>query len=140
MPVLRKLEQGVIEAERPFNDSIRNSNVIYYDLKALISKSNSSLVIAESEGKIVGSGHSLIKCSNPAFNHDNHAYMGFMFVDPEYRGQGINKRIIETLKNWGSAQGINDHYLEVYAKNAAAISAYQKIGFEPSLIEMKLNT
>lgn len=137
---LFELEQKVIEAERPFNGSIKTSNVRYYNIPALISESDSYLIVAEFDGKIIATGYSQIRESKQSLKHDRHAYLGFMFVDTDYRGQGINRRILEELILWGKSHGIGDHYLDVYAKNSSAISAYQKIGFESSVIEMKLSS
>jgi GNAT superfamily N-acetyltransferase len=62
-----------------------------------------------------------------------------MYVLPEYRGKGINKKIIEHLKNWASLQNIKELRLEVYYKNIPAIKAYEKIGFSKHMLEMRLN-
>ena len=61
-----------------------------------------------------------------------------MFVKPEYRGQGVNKAVLERLLAWSKDNGVADCYLDVYAENTAAIRAYEKAGFAGSLLEMKL--
>lgn len=137
---LKTLEQCVIEAERPFNNSIKAVGAHYYDLVDLITQDRSVVMVGESEGKIVATGYIQIRASKPSLDHDEHGYLGFMFVDPEFRGQGINKIMLNSLINWGNAKGISDFYLDVYAENASAISAYEKAGFSSSIIEMKLNT
>ena len=43
LPTLLKFEQGVIEEERPCNDSIRNSHVKYYDLDDFLADPNTCL-------------------------------------------------------------------------------------------------
>lgn len=139
LPFLREFEQGVIEEERPCNDSIKKSNVIYYDLEALLADPNTSLQLVELDGRVVGCGYVQLRPSEAAFVHDKHAYMGFMYVEPGARGQGVNKMIIESLISWSKDQGVNDFYLDVYTENAAAIRAYEKVGFTPVLVEMKLN-
>ena len=58
---------------------------------------------------------------------------------PEYRGQGINKKIIDALKKWTATQGINEFRLEVYYGNDSAIKAYEKIGFSRYSLEMRFN-
>lgn len=136
---LKALEQCVIEAERPFNNSIKTEGAFYYDLVDLITQDRSVVMIGESAGKIVATGYIQIRPSKPSLDHDEHGYLGFMYVKPEFRGQGINKTLLDSLINWGKAKGISDFYLDVYAENASAISAYEKAGFTPSIIEMKLN-
>ena len=59
-----------------------------------------------------------------------------MFVDPNYRGQGVNKLILDALKDWSKKQQVFHFSLEVYAGNQGAIRAYEKAGFKSNLIEM----
>jgi len=135
---LLDLEQEVVEAERPYNPSIKPKNAIYYDLKTLLTDSLSHLLVAESEGKIIGTGYAQIKTSKGSLKHDKHAYLGFMYVAPHCRGLGINKLIMEKLIDWSKQQNIYDLYLDVYADNDAAIKAYEKVGFVKSLVEMQM--
>ena len=136
---LQKLEQQIISAERPFNDSIRPDNAVYYDLDNLLTDDVSVLMVADLAGQIIATGYAQIRESKSSLKHNKHAYLGFMFVAAEFRGLGINKLIIETLIDWSKKQGVVDIYLDVYDANHAAIRAYQKVGFAKSKIEMKLN-
>ena len=136
---LLNLEQKVIEAERPFNNTIKSENAIYYDLNNLVADDASYLIVAELKGKIIGTGYAQIRESKKSLKHSKHAYLGFMYVEPDYRGLGINKLIIDNLIDWSKQQGIFDLYLDVYDGNDAAIRAYEKVGFSKSLVEMKIN-
>jgi len=139
LPILKGFEQGIIAAERPFNDCLKPGNICYYDIGALIADENSSVVVAEDNGVIVGSGYARIKQSKAHLQHELHTYLGFMYVAPSHRGQGINQMVIQALVKWGKEQGMQDFYLEAYADNTSALKAYQKLGFQASLIEMKLS-
>ncbi|MCE2027823.1 GNAT family N-acetyltransferase [Sessilibacter corallicola] len=138
LPTLLEFEQGVIEAERPYNTSIMDSPVTYYDIAELIRNDDSVVVVAQAGERIVASGYALIRESRPYFDHKLHAYLGFMYVHPEFRGMGINQKIIEELTQWSKAKGIEYAYLDVYSGNDAAIKAYEKAGFESSIINMKM--
>jgi len=100
MKTLLRFEQGVIEAERPFD---------------------------------------VIENAKPYLKHEKHAYLGFMYVVPECRGQGINRLIIEGLKTWSKAQKITELQLEVYEANKAAIKAYEKVGFSKLMVSMRID-
>jgi ribosomal protein S18 acetylase RimI-like enzyme len=139
LPQLLNLEQLVIEAERPFNATIKPGKTFYYDLDQLISSEDSYLVVVENEESIVGTGYAQIRESKAAFAHQTHSYLGFMYVSPDYRGRGINQKLIDRLIIWSKGKGAEDFYLDVYAENEAAIRAYEKVGFSPCMIEMKLN-
>jgi RimJ/RimL family protein N-acetyltransferase len=137
--ILKGFEQGIIATERPFNDCLKSEHICYYDIGALIDGENSKVVVAEDGGVIVGSGYARIKQSKAHLQHDLHAYLGFMYVAPSHRGQGVNQLVVQTLIKWGKEQGMQDFYLEAYADNTSALKAYEKLGFRSSLIEMKLS-
>ncbi len=135
---LKHFEQCVIEAERPFNQAIRDENVRYYDLIKLIEEDSSLLLVAEINGKLIASGYAQIRSSKPQFKHSQHGYLGFMYVAPHYRGQGINQKLTEQLTQWLKQKGIEYCYLDVYNDNQAAINAYEKLGFSANLLEMQV--
>lgn len=136
---LLAVEQKVVEAERPFNSSIKAGKTHYYDIEKLIVENNSYVVVAHDDDRIIGTGYAQIRPSKESLQHDRHSYLGFMYVSSEYRGAGINRRIVELLITWSGAQGVRDCYLDVYPENSPAIRAYEKIGFQPSMVEMKLS-
>ena len=70
---------------------------------------------------------------------DKLIFLGFMYVIPEYRGKGINKKILDYLIAWGKNKGLNEFQLTVYAQNESAINAYKKSGFSFETITMRLN-
>ncbi len=135
---LLELEQCVIEAEKPFNSSIKTVKTHYYDLENLISSNDTCLIVVEDSSGIIATGYAQIRESKVALNHDKHSYLGFMFVSPEHRGKAINQKVMNHLIEWSKRRGITDFYLDVYSQNESAINAYQKAGFEPCLVEMKL--
>jgi ribosomal protein S18 acetylase RimI-like enzyme len=63
-----------------------------------------------------------------------------MYVKPEYRGKGINKIITDELINWARSKKYQEIRLDVYAENESAIKAYEKAGFEPHLLTMRLKS
>lgn len=139
LPILYFFEQGVIIAERPFDSFIEEGEITYYDLKNLIESNESELIVAELNGQPVGAGYAQIRQSKPWWKDPTFAYLGFMFVHPDFRGQGINQKIINHLKEWAKSRNIYELRLDVYVNNEAAIRAYQKTGFKEHMIEMRLN-
>jgi len=136
---LLDFEQDLIKTERPFDPTLKPDPINYYDLRSLLTSPLAEVVVAEADNKIIASGYARIDSSRPFLKHSTHAYLGFMYVLPEYRGQGINKRIIEALKNWAAIQNITEFSLEVYYDNVSAIKAYEKIGFSRYSLEMRYN-
>jgi ribosomal protein S18 acetylase RimI-like enzyme len=138
LETLLQFEQGVISAERPFDPTLRPHPNYYYDIKQMIDDATVELVVAEANGQLVGCGYARIEKSKPYLRHDKHAYLGFMYVDPAWRGKNVNQMIVEKLKEWSIAQGLSEMRLEVYCDNHAAIKAYEKAGFSKLLIEMRM--
>jgi len=136
---LLSFEQAVVEAERPFNSSIKVGEPTYYNIDELINSAKSKLLVVENNNTLIACGYGQIRESKSSLAHEQHVYLGFMYVVPDFRGQGINKNIIDALIQWGRSCGIDDFYLDVYSGNKAAIRAYEKLRFEQSMIEMKLS-
>ena len=139
LDTLLEFEQGVVSAERPFNPTLIDGKIQYYDLNYLMSVDEAVVAVAEEEGVVIASGYALIKKKEkPYFNFDTYTYLGFMFVKPEYRGRSVNKLILDFLINWSKEKGMKEIRLDVYEKNGSAITAYEKAGFEPLLLTMRL--
>lgn len=136
-PILLQFEQGVIEAERPYDPTLTRENTIYYDIDEMIRAPHIELLVAEVNGKLAGCGYARIESSKQYLQHRQHAYLGFMYVTPEHRGKGINQKIMEALKDWSVGQGVHELRLEVYVQNESAIKAYEKIGFIRHMYEMR---
>jgi len=142
LPDLEQLlafEQDLIKTERPFDPTVKPDPVTYYDLKAMLTDQRIEMVVAEVNNKVIASGYARIDHSKPYSRHSHQAYLGFMYVAPEFRGQGINKKIMDVLKDWALAQNITEFRLEVYCDNAPAIKAYEKFGFSRYFLEMRFN-
>jgi RimJ/RimL family protein N-acetyltransferase len=137
LPVLLQFEQGIVSAERPFDETLVSEKFHYYDLGERIKDADAEVVIAEVDGNIVGGGSAIIKEGKPYNVFNRYAFLGFMYVEPAYRGQGINKLIIEKLMEWSHENGLSEVRLQVYSDNLPAIRAYEKVGFKKILTEMR---
>lgn len=137
MPVLLQFEQGVIRAERPFDSTLADDPINYYDLHQLITAPHIQLLVAQAGGELIGSGYARIETAKPYLRHRQYAYLGFMFVTEAWRGKGVNRLILNGLKEWALSQNITELRLEVYHENESAIKAYEKAGFSRLMIEMR---
>lgn len=136
---LLQFEQGVILAERPFDDTLKEGHIHYYDICLLLEAEHSELLVAERNGEVIGCGYARIESSVAYTKHSQHAKLGFMYVVPAFRGQGINKRIMQALLQWVATKDVLEVRLNVYSQNESAIKAYRKIGFSDYLQEMRLS-
>ena len=139
LDTLFRFEQGVISAERPFDNTIKDDPVYYYNLKEMITAPHTELVVAELNNELIGSGYARIEKAKHFARHEYHAYLGFMYTDPRYRGKGVNMKIMDALKHWAARHAITEFRLEVYADNTSAIKAYEKVGFKPDMLQMRMS-
>lgn len=80
IPSLLVIEQYVIEAEKPFNSSIRD-NAHYYNIPELVDSPNSLLLVGELNHALVASGYIQIRQSKPSLTHFKLGYLGFMYAN-----------------------------------------------------------
>lgn len=137
LPVLAQFLQMLVDAERPFDITLRKGDLFYYDLRELIEKDNSELLVLERDGQLIGCGYAQIRPAKNYVQFTEYAHLGFMFVLPEFRGQGLNQQLIEALKTWIRSRGIQEVRLQVYTENTPAVRAYEKAGFKQLLTEMR---
>jgi ribosomal protein S18 acetylase RimI-like enzyme len=138
LDALLVFEQGVISAERPFDSTLKTGRTHYYDIEEMISAIHIELLVAELDNEPVGSGYARIENAKPYLQHQQYAYLGFMYVKPEYRGKGINRMIIDALAKWSASQNITELRLDVYDQNEAAIKAYERSGFVKHMVNMRM--
>jgi len=138
LDALLEFEQGIVSNERPFDETLKEGEIHYYDLAEMITAPHITVVVAELGNEIIGSGYARIEIAKPYQKHSDYAYLGCMYVKPEYRGKGVNSRVLEGLKEWCRERGIHELRLEVYTDNTPAVKAYEKAGFRPLLTWMRL--
>jgi ribosomal protein S18 acetylase RimI-like enzyme len=137
LPILHDFLQMLVEAERPFDETIKDGKVIYYDLQELIESDDAELLVLEDDGALIGCGYARLQKAKSYLVYREYAHLGFMFVIPAYRGLGLNQRLIAALKNWVLSKGVREVRLEVYEENIAAVKAYEKAGFKKLLSTMR---
>jgi RimJ/RimL family protein N-acetyltransferase len=137
LDTLLRFEQGVIATERPFDSTLKTGKIHYYDLMGMINAPDVELLVAELDGALIGSGYARLEAAKHYLKHPIHAYLGFMWVEPEHRGMGVNQQIIDALTAWARSRNSNELRLDVYHENERAIKAYEKAGFSKNMINMR---
>ena len=81
-------------------------------------------IVAEQDGRVVGFAHCVV--------HENTwetqpvCYLEDLFVDPEHRGQGVGRALLEWLRNAMRAEGWARLYWMTRRDNAAARALYDR--------------
>jgi GNAT superfamily N-acetyltransferase len=139
LPILSKFLQMLVQAERPFNPTLKDGEIFYYDIETLIADEQSTVLVMEFNTEVVGCGYAQIRSAKVYERHEYFGYLGFMFVVPEFRGKGLNGLLLNELKQWVLSKGITELRLDVYHDNDAALRAYEKVGFKKLLTTMRFD-
>ena len=134
---LLAFEKEIINHERSIDDSLKATKFHYYDLLELIRSPKSQVLVAIVNEEIVGSGYAKIIPGKTYEKKEAYGYVGFMYVKPANRRQGINQKIVGQLLAWLKEKKIDEVRLNVYDKNTIAKKTYLKMGFESSVLEMR---
>lgn len=138
LETLLAFEQGIMSTERAFDPTIKDTPTNYYDLADLITSPDAEVAVAEDNGEIIASGYALINEAKPFLKYYRYVHLGFMYVVPAYRGKGLNKLVLDHLMEWAKSNSVTEMRLEVYQENVNALKAYEKFGFSPLLLEMRM--
>ena len=69
-----------------------------------------------------------------------HAFIGNVVVDTDYRGQGLGRNMVEyMLQKIYREYDLAEARISVFSENSAAVLLYTSLGFEPFAIEERLN-
>lgn len=138
LETLKSFEQGVILAERPFDETLKPDPISYYSIEDLLNDSKTIVAVATLNNTLIGSAYATIREAKKHLKHNTYAYLGFMYVDPKQRGKGVNKSIIDFLFKWIKEQNTSEVRLDVYDENNAALRAYEKAGFKKHMVNMRM--
>lgn len=138
LSVLLEFEQGIIAAERPMDLTLAPDPISYYDISELIHSDDAEVLVVEHDSKVIASGYAKKKKALDYLDHEFYSYLGFMFTNSKFRGMGVNKLIVDGLRDWSAYKGLKEIRLTVYDDNVGAIKAYEKVGFKKHLIEMRI--
>lgn len=96
-------------------------------IERYLSESNSILLVAEHNGKLIGN----LDLTGNQRRKLYHTGMVGMGIANNWQGKGVGSLLMEAVLNWAKA---NDYvkiiWLEVYATNTAGLNLYKKYGFE----------
>ncbi|KAA8718236.1 GNAT family N-acetyltransferase [Pseudomonas cannabina] len=91
--------------------------------------------LAWRDGKAVGMVNFIYHRSNWSIN--NACYLQDLIVDPEQRGTGIGRQLIEFVYAAAKADGCDKVHWLTHETNATAIQLYERIAERPGLIQFR---
>ena len=98
----------------------------------LIADEHVGLWVAETGEKLVGFIHAIVKDSPviPILVPRRYAIVDNLVVRSEFHNQGIGRILMDRVQEWAIANGATSIELNVYEFNEAAISFYERLGYQ----------
>ncbi|BDM81029.1 GNAT family N-acetyltransferase [Acaryochloris marina] len=62
---------------------------------------------------------------------DAYTHIFILYVDPEYRQQGLGTALLQKAEDWAAQQGDQQVGLQVFTNAHPALSLYEKQGYQP---------
>jgi ribosomal protein S18 acetylase RimI-like enzyme len=102
----------------------------YYS--ALIEDENTALLVAEAGGNLVGFVHAVVRDppALPVFVPRRYAIVDGIVVKSGTQNRGIGRILMDKMQEWAIARGATSVELNVYEFNRAAISFYERLGYQ----------
>ena len=90
-------------------------------------------LVAEADGKLVGLAHYLFH--RHGWRIENVCYLQDLFVDPDRRGTGLGRRLIEAVYDAADAEGVSRVYWLTQEHNHTARALYDRIARKSDFIQ-----
>ncbi|MFC3882382.1 GNAT family N-acetyltransferase [Bacillus songklensis] len=95
-------------------------------IESFLNASNSTILVAEQEGKLVGH----IAVVGGKFNRIKHRAHIVVGILQDYCNQGIGTQLFQKMEDWAKCHHLKRLELTVMTHNDRAVSLYKKVGFE----------
>lgn len=98
----------------------------------LIADENVALFVAKAGEKLVGFVHAVVRDppTIPVFVPRRYAIVDNIVVKSGFQNHGIGRILMDKMQEWAIAKGATSIELNVYEFNKAAISFYERLGYQ----------
>jgi ribosomal protein S18 acetylase RimI-like enzyme len=94
------------------------------------------VLVAERDGKIVGYTYATLEPRDWMSLRDNAGVIQDIIIDPEHRGGGVGRKLLDATLAFLQAAGAPRVVLSTAARNEGAQRFFASAGFRPTMIEM----
>ncbi len=124
------------ETERAFVQRAQDvKGIIKFGLEKALNKDH-LLLVAESDGNIVGYLKAEIEKRSLTKLHDKKLYIRHIIILKQYRNKGIGTQFIKEAEKFAAAKNIPFITLKTSTKNKEALDFYKNLGFQDIYIEL----
>ena len=99
---------------------------------AILERDESASFVAEEEGRLVGFITGGVEANQPDRLPERHVTVGYLYIDPSARRQGVAKRLVGSFAEWAKTQdGVSHLEMTVLAADTEAAAFWREAGFTP---------
>ncbi|GIW13050.1 MAG: hypothetical protein KatS3mg062_0489 [Tepidiforma sp.] len=107
------------------------------DLRARLGRGTATALVAEVAGGLAGFITGAIESAGPDRLPERHATIGYLWVEPPFRRQGIARALVEGIAQWASAiDGISHFEMPVLSADETAARFWAALGFRPFITRL----
>lgn len=103
------------------------------------SEKSTKLIVASTEGRLVGFMLCLLSPNVPVFKERTLGIVSDVYVRPEFRKRGITKEMLKVGLRWFHKNKVATVQLSVAAANLEARAAWGQLGFKPHMMMKRLD-
>lgn len=132
--VLTKLYQALATEMHQLQPQNYQANYApdFFEWEKMITDTNQAVYLETLQnGTIIGFSHVTTARTSPSALFVPHffAYLTALYVQPDYRRQGLARQLLAQVEQWRQSQKLAYLELNVLANNQAATKLYQNAGF-----------
>ncbi len=125
---LDNLLTKLIQDERQYDDSIDENFIVTDFYQNYIQDNTKFLYLAEDNKEIIGYIYGYF--NKDVTTNDKVAYLDALFIDSNYRHQGIANKLIDEFKKWTKENNCTSMEVNVCSNNIKAKNLYIKNNFQ----------
>ena len=110
------------------------TNILWSRLIATNPEIQSAVI--EDDGTVVGFVHFHFQLSS--WSHSSHCYLEDLYVDEQFRGQGLATTLIAEVKRAAMEQGCSELFWITRSGNSTARSLYDKLATESDFVRYEI--
>ena len=134
---LDNLLTKLIQDERQYDDSIDEYFVVTNFYQNYIEDNTKFLYLGEDNNEIIGYIYGYF--NNDVTTNNKVAYLDALFINSDYRHQGIANKLIEEFKKWAINNNCTSMEVNVCSQNTKAKNLYIKNNFQSFKETLKCN-
>jgi len=109
-------------------------------LRKLPNDPNGLLLVAESEGRLVGFVHGSVLKRPPCFVIPQQGQIWDLFVSEPFRRQGVARELVDRAMSFFREKGMTFVDIRITTRNEAALAFWRRMGIDPYITVGKLET